>query len=161
MATRSRNKASDTSMMSLLALLGIILVSIGIYFLIDLVQFRQQAVPGQGIVIGYNGERSTGATGRTMIGSVPVIRFTSKQGRSITFTAQAGESPSWFLPDIGDPVDIHYLPNSPNEARMDGFVQNGLIPGVSLFFGTLLLYSALHVKRNGVGRQQTWSGWTD
>lgn len=59
----------------------------------------------------------------------PVVRFTSRDGSDITFAASFSSKPAPY--DVGESVEVLYLPDDPNEARIKGFA--------SLWLGTAIL----------------------
>jgi len=59
----------------------------------------------------------------------PVVRFTPSDGSDITFAASFSSKPAPY--DVGDSVEVLYLPDDPHEARIKGFS--------SLWLGTAIL----------------------
>jgi hypothetical protein len=68
----------------------------------------------------------------------PVIRFETVDGRAITFQSRAGSNPpSW---EVGEPVDVLYRPDAPDDARTATFFSLHI---GSLVFGLLALIFCL------------------
>ncbi|QNS08012.1 DUF3592 domain-containing protein [Streptomyces xanthii] len=95
---------------------------------------------------GYSG-RSRSRSGPT---AHPVVEFTTREGRATTFRSSMGSNPPAY--DLGERVDVLYRADSPQDAKIDGFVSLWLLPliftGVGLLIGGIATTVAVLVRRN-------------
>lgn len=107
--------------------------------------FHATALQAQGTVIDYEESWSKDEDGNDSVSYYPIITFTAlrtaqresleyriDEGRKVTFTAGVGGSKSR---GIGETVSVSYQPDAPEQARLDGFVQNWLMATVLGVFG--------------------------
>lgn len=111
-------------------ILGIIFTFAGFKFFKDLKQFKKNGFSALGEVVGL--VQSMGKYGRLFF---PKIKFTTKDGKEIIFVGSEGSDPPTLT--IGESINIVYLLNDPEKAKIDSFVSN-YVPGfVVLFFAIL------------------------
>ncbi len=82
--------------------------------------FIKQAVKAEGIVIDFVSDRRS---------SKPLVRFKDAQGNTIEFTSSLSTNPPRY--NIGQTVNVLYLPQEPKNATIDDFL--------SLWSGQLVL----------------------
>jgi uncharacterized protein DUF3592 len=67
----------------------------------------------------------------------PVVNFVADDGRDITFAASFSSKPAPY--DVGERVDVLYLPDDPLQARIKGFsslwLGSSILGGMGLAFG--------------------------
>ncbi len=120
---------------SLFLIIGLILAGVSVSFLRD-------AKRAQGTVVSLDwgtGHGSTYGKSRTTGGSMayPVVAFTSADGTTRTFTGSTGSNPPSY--DLGERVEVLYRADSPEDARINGFLSLWLLP---LIFGGIGLVIA-------------------
>lgn len=108
--------------------------------------FTQRTQPATGKIQGYEDRESTtrrnGVTKKKIV-SYPVFTFQDAQGAEHRVTASAGQSKSTYA--IGEEVPILYVPENPQEARINNFAQMwmgpvsiGILGGAFLGIGLLV-----------------------
>ena len=92
----------------------------------------------RGTVVGAKEEtsRDDDGVGRTRDGYRPVVRFTTADGRTVTFTSAVGYRSE---PDVGGAVGVRYLPADPEQAEIDSATMWVFPAVVGLVFGLGLL----------------------
>ena len=92
----------------------------------------------RGTVVGAKEETSwdDDGVGRTRDGYRPVVRFTTADGRTVTFTSAVGYRSE---PDVGGAVGVRYLPADPEQAAIDSATLWVFPAVVGLVFGLGLL----------------------
>jgi hypothetical protein len=115
--------------------------------------FHATALQAQGTVVGYKTTQSDDG-----IGYYPTIEFTAlrtapgdsleyriDEGRKVTFTASVGRGSMTY--GIGASVPVSYLPEAPEEARLDSFAQNWLLACVLGGFGLVFSGAGIVIMR--------------
>lgn len=111
--------------------------------------FEANAVATEGVVVELVESRSDDS-----ITYRPVVTFTTDEGTRVTFTSRAGSNPPVY--SLGDPVEVLFDPDNPQNARLDGFFE---AMGAWLIFGGIgalflvgglgaLLFSRVSAARN-------------
>ena len=124
---------------------GLILAAYGVtlagFLLIEAFGTRRLLTSGamaRGTVVGAKEEtsRDDDGVGRTRDGYRPVVRFTTADGRTVTFTSAVGYRSQ---PDVGGAVGVRYLPADPEQAEIDSATMWVFPAVVGLVFGLGLL----------------------
>ncbi|WP_409062537.1 DUF3592 domain-containing protein [Streptomyces sp. SYP-A7185] len=113
---------------TLFTVIGVILAGVSISFLTD-------AERAKGTVVSLEWRTDHSGSSRKTRGNdgpvaYPVVEFTSADGKPRTFESSMGSNPPSY--DQGERVDVLYRADSPEDARIDGFVSLWLLP---LIFG--------------------------
>jgi len=77
-------------------------------------EFLEKAVKAEGVVIDLVRKRSSDSTTYA-----PTIRFTTNNGTMIEFTSSTSSNPPSY--SRGEQVAVFYLPEQPDEAKINGF----------------------------------------
>ena len=132
-----------------LALLGIVLGTIGGLWLFNVYSFVQTAERTEGTVVAIGENRN--AKGDRV--KYPVIEFTDQQGQQREFKARSGSDSSGY--SVGNKVQILYDRDRPDSASLDSWVSLYLGPLVFialaagfLFFGIMFFITGLGKAKN-------------
>ncbi|WSQ14575.1 DUF3592 domain-containing protein [Streptomyces sp. NBC_01231] len=120
---------------SLFLVIGLILAGVSVSFLSD-------AERAKGTVVALDWRNDSSSASRKQRGNnephaYPVVEFTSSDGTQKTFRNSTGSNPPSY--EEGDRVEVLYHADSPEDARINGFVSLWLLP---LIFGGLGLLAA-------------------
>ncbi|CAM5709929.1 hypothetical protein SALBM311S_10039 [Streptomyces alboniger] len=120
---------------SLFLVIGLILTWVSVSFLAD-------AERAKGTVVALDWRNDYSSASRKQRGSnephaYPVVEFTSSDGTQRTFRNSTGSNPPSY--ERGDRVEVLYHADSPEDARINGFVSLWLLP---LIFGGIGLLCA-------------------
>jgi hypothetical protein len=102
----------------------------------------------RGTVVGAEQDRSWSLYGTGSTTYNPMVRFTTPDGRTVTFTSAVGYSRE---PDVGGAVDVRYLRDDPEQAEIDRATlwvlpaAVGVLGGVGLLVAGVPAYSASQV----------------
>lgn len=107
------------------SLIGAALLIGGFYLHISTQEFLSGATKTKGEVIDFETHRSDGTTMYA-----PVVSYQARDGKTYEYVSNTSSSSRSY--DIGEQVDIFYLQNNPQEAKIDSFFQ--------LYFGELILF---------------------
>jgi hypothetical protein len=118
-------RKAPTFLFGIFLLIGLGLLGGAGYLVLDTRSDIARADTAGGTVIDLIGERDS--DGGTVY--YPHVRYVTRSGETVEFTASVGSSPPAF--DVGEPVSVLYDPAAPQEARIDTFFQ--------LWFGSLIL----------------------
>lgn len=154
--------------MKVLRLLGMIFGLIGAGLLIgafvlygNAQSFKSSAVLTEGTVVDLVYAPSSDGGG----GYRPIVRFLTREGEEIEYESNTSSSPAAY--DVGEVVGIYYDPANPNDAMIDGFLDQYLAPlilgsvgGIFFIIGGGLLLAQLLGRRKrerlmGSGRRIT------
>ncbi|MEB3966848.1 DUF3592 domain-containing protein [Streptomyces kunmingensis] len=87
----------------------------------------------------------------------PVVEFTSADGETRTFRSSGGSNPPSY--ERGEQVDVLYRADSPEDARIDGFLSMWLLPlifsGIGLLIAGIGTTVAIVRRRSGAGGVRT------
>nr|WP_202121566.1 DUF3592 domain-containing protein [Streptomyces sp. BA2] len=113
---------------ALFTAIGLILAGVSISFLAD-----AKRAPGTVVTLEWRSDH--GGSSRKTRGSdgpvaYPVVEFTSADGAPRTFRSSMGSNPPSY--ERGERVEVLYRADSPEDARINGFVSLWLLP---LIFG--------------------------
>lgn len=140
--------------------IGICLLAVGGYFVLDILSFTKNAVGAEGEVISVrehvSHKRDTGITYQ------PTIRFESADGR--THNAETRISSSTYNYDIGARVDVLYAPDDPSEVRINSLVSLYAFPGIFTLIGLIFSligafvwrYTGRRSRQDQVGNSTVW-----
>ncbi|KJY41556.1 hypothetical protein VR41_12085 [Streptomyces sp. NRRL B-1568] len=113
---------------------GLIFTGISVSFLTD-----AKRAPGTVVALDWREDPDGGSrTGHAddAPAAYPVIEFTSADGTPRRFRDSAGSNPPSYK--VGEQVEVLYRPNSPEDARIKGFLSLWLLPlifgGIGLVF---------------------------
>lgn len=96
--------------------------------------FKANAVATTGEVIDFERETST-SDGKRKTMYRPVVRFTTENGQAIEFAGgTSSSSPSY---ERGEQVKVLYRKGTPEDARIDSFMENWLGPLIVGLFGLI------------------------
>jgi len=139
-------------------LIGLLVLVTGLGFLFgtyvavqDTIEFRDAAVTTEGVVYDFATHRSDGKTMYT-----PQIRFATEDGRDVEFSGSVSSSSPAY--DRGEAVKVMYRRETPEDARLDGFMDLWFGPMILSIFGTLFTLIGAGVVRWGVNhvRVRKW-----
>ena len=82
----------------------------------------------------------------------PVIRFTTADGRQVTFTDPQGSNPP--SNKVGETVQVIYPAGAPQEARLNSFLDFWLSPLALTVFGAFFLISGIGGIYGGIQRRR-------
>lgn len=133
------------------AIVGVIALIIDYFVFQSESQLAKNGIETKGIVIEYSEDNSD----RTTI-YFPIILFHTEDNRNITFVASQGSS--HFDYEIGEEVDVIYLPDNPQKVAINSFLgQYGgtlvlsSIGGIFFFTGAIPLF---YLKRKANKNKQ-------
>lgn len=69
----------------------------------------------------------------------PVVRFAAPNGKNVTFSSSFSSNPAQY--DVGESVEVLYLPDAPQDARIKGF--GSLWFGATFLCGMGFLFAAI------------------
>lgn len=147
---------------------GLLFMAIGGVFLLcagisasNTRNFHATALQAQGTVTGFKETRSRDEDGSESISYYPIVVFTAlrtaqgdsleyriDEGRKVTFTAGVGSGDKAY--EIGETVPVSYAPDAPEDARLDGFVQNWLLAVLLGAFGLVFSGSGVAIMRGAM-----------
>jgi hypothetical protein len=95
-------------------------------------KFRKEAQTTDGVVVDFATSRSD--KGKTMYS--PIVEYRDLSGTSRQLTSSVSSSSPGY--DRGDKVQVRFLPQNPEQARIDSFLENWFLPlilgGLGLIF---------------------------
>lgn len=107
---------------AIFAIAGLISGAIGAVSVYNRYRLTTEGVKAVGKVIDLNYNKNM---------SAPVIGFTDTRGRSIVYHSTLYSSTNDH--EIGDEIELHYLPDDPDEVALEGEGWTGWIPFIFLF----------------------------
>ena len=135
-------------------LIGFVVLLVGLGFLwgtwaaLDsTLEFRKTAVAAEGTVIDFTTHQSDGKTMYT-----PKIQFATADGREIEFSSSSSSSSPGY--DRGDKVKILYSKETPERARIDGFMDNWFLPILLGFFGLIFTLIGVGAIKSGFNQRR-------
>lgn len=91
----------------------------GTFFMVqNTQQFLQTSLKAQGTVIDLIEKRSSSSSSNSRTYS-PKVQFTTATGENITFTTSSSSYPPSY--DIDEKVDVFYMVDKPNSAKINGY----------------------------------------
>ncbi|WP_229844606.1 DUF3592 domain-containing protein [Streptomyces cinnamoneus] len=136
-----------TAMGALSLVVGLVLAGVSVSFLTD-------AERAQGTVVALDWREDHGGGSRKVrvddqSVAYPVVEFTSADGTPRKFRDSAGSNPPSY--EVGEHVEVLYRPDSPEDARIKGFISLWLAPlifgGIGLLFMGIGTVIALVTRR--------------
>jgi hypothetical protein len=97
-------------------------------------KFRKEATIADGVVVDFASERDS--KGKTMY--APIVEYRDLSGTSRQLTSSVRSSSPGY--DRGDKVQVRFMPQNPEKARIDSFLENWFLPLILggmgiIFFG--------------------------
>ena len=119
----------DNLINRLVAMVGLVLIALGIYNLPDTIFLVKGAEVAEGVVLGARLQQ-------TGDGSyyLPTVAFVTRDGQSIEFTSNTGEGGKW-KDRVGESVTVRHDPDKPANASIDSFFQIWGLPIILLLAG--------------------------
>ncbi|HOY69707.1 MAG TPA: DUF3592 domain-containing protein [Methylotenera sp.] len=124
---------------------------VGTFFLYqNTQQFLQKSLKAEGIVIDLIEKRSSSSSSTSNSRTyAPKVQFTTANGESMSFTTSSSSYPPSH--DIGEKVDVFYMADSPNQAKINSYFDLwggatilGILGGVFFAIGAgIALFSSL------------------
>jgi hypothetical protein len=124
-------------------LLGAYGVTFAGFLLVQAFRTRRLLASGamaRGTVVGVEEDTSRDHDGTGSTTYNPVVRFTTADGRTVTFTSAIGYGSE---PDVGGAVDVRYLPDDPEQAEIDRATMWMLPAAFGVLAGAGLLVAAV------------------
>lgn len=122
----------------ILVAFGLLFLLVGLILLTREIAFQREAISGSGSVIELRVTESVDGPITT-----PIVEFRTPDG--IAFRCEGtATSPA---PRLGEAVPIIYLPDDPQHARINTFVQRWLFPSVFTPLGLLLVLAGTYLGR--------------
>jgi len=129
------------------SVLGVGLLIGAVYSANNSYEFKNAASLTQGKVVDYIKRRSNDGTTYA-----PVIEFVTEKNTTVEFTSSS--SSSYRSYSIGDKIDVLYLENNPNNARINSFMSLWFLPIILGFIGSVFfgigLYAYLQNKKGKI-----------
>ncbi|MFI7008574.1 DUF3592 domain-containing protein [Streptomyces sp. NPDC050145] len=134
---------------ALFLVIGLIMGGVSLSYVTSAEQAR-----GTVVSLEWSGGGSSGYSGKSRSSSGPtahpVVEFTTREGWATTFRSSMGSNPPAY--DLGERVDVLYRADSPEDAKIDGFVSLWLLPliftGIGLLIGGIATTVAVVIRRN-------------
>jgi len=117
-------------------IIGVILAGIGALLLVQEQDFLKVAVRSQGVVVDYKMGRKK-KNGRRSSSLFPVVTYTTRENHEIKFVSSFGSTPAKYK--IGEKVTVLYDPRDPNEAQIEGYMEQWFAPTVLMGMSFIFL----------------------
>jgi hypothetical protein len=121
-------------------------------------KFRKLATVTEGQVVDYETSQSTSTSnGRSSSKTMyaPVVTYRDQSGTEHRVTSSSSTSSRSY--DIGAKVPVRFMPNNPDEARIDSFMENWFLPvllgGMGLLFFSLGIGATVAAIRKARNRK--------
>lgn len=150
--SRVRKRASPVLFLAIFGGVGLILLGIGLFFLIDTRQFLSRATAtATGTIVACPRPKSSSSA------CTPTVEFTTNQGQQISFTTSFSSSAF----EVGQQQPVAYDPNHPQDARIASFLVLWFLPTLFLGMGGLfvLIGGGLFIVGSILGRRRANSVW--
>ncbi|MEV6481366.1 DUF3592 domain-containing protein [Streptomyces sp. NPDC051576] len=129
----------------LFLVIGLILAGVSVSFVTGAERAR-----GTVVSLEWRTDQSTGTSRRSRVNNqpmaYPVVEFTPAHGTRRTFRDSAGSNPPAYT--AGERVEVLYQADSPEDARINGFVSLWLLP---------LIFSGIGLTIAGIGTGVAWA----
>ncbi|MDY7097298.1 MAG: DUF3592 domain-containing protein [Pseudomonadota bacterium] len=109
--------------------IGLLFAGLGIAFFISDREYETDGIKTTGAVVRVITDSDDGTTTYR-----PVVTFVDQTGQRHQFTSNAASS--WWDYSRGDPIDVVYLPDKPEKARIDGFLGRLFLPLMFFVLGS-------------------------
>lgn len=130
---------------ALFLVVGLILAGVSVSFLAN-----AERAQGTVVALEWRNDDHDGASRKRRVNdgpvAYPVVEFTSAGGTQREFQGSTGSSPPSY--EVGERVEVLYRPDSPEDARINGFASLWLLPlvfgGIGLLFagiGTIVAFA--------------------
>lgn len=128
----------------LLFIVGIALIVTGTYVLNENMEYFNDSIQAEGIVIDIVNDRSdSGKSGKGSSRYYPVISFKASDSQTYTFSPETGSNLGDY--HTGETVMVKYNEDNPDIAKVDGFKERWALP-LALISAGLLISLALGIK---------------
>jgi uncharacterized protein DUF3592 len=131
------------------AIFGLIFAVIGLAIFWSNYQFKLKASSTTGTITGYVSYQDS--DGDTLY--KPEASFVTSQGENINFTSNVGSS--FRGKDIGEKVEILYMPDNPQKAKMNTGSEMWFLPGIFTGIGSVFFAVGVGMIVANKKRQQT------
>lgn len=112
-------------------LLGLSLCAISAFLTLNTLEFLDSGIAAKGNVVSI--KESRGSNNKTMYS--PVVSFIDQTNKTVTFTSGRRSSIQWY--DVGEEVNILYMPSNSKKASIKSFATLWLPAIISGLFGIL------------------------
>jgi hypothetical protein len=130
----------STKLMPVFLIVGFIISTFGMYWLIDIKKSKPNGLSASGVVVNIISDSGSSSSGETVF--FPVVEFKNHAGMAITFKDKQGSNPPLY--ERGDNVSVVYNPDRPGQALIEKGAL-GMFPALfCLAFGVLILWSGVH-----------------
>lgn len=124
----------------IMLLLAAVFLGVGYYMGMNMLDLTQHGVHAPARVVDMNRSESH-SDGKTSVSYRSVVTFKTPEGREILFTDKMGSSSP--MEQVGDEVDVLYMPDNPGGAMINRGWMNWLFPGIFSGIGLVVLLIAL------------------
>lgn len=126
---------------------GILITCYGFSFLLTQQNLEANAISVKGTVVDIN---------EKAIYRSPFVKFTTLEGKEITFLAQLEVNVDFFDYTIGQEVDVIYHEDNPNQAKIDTFWQNNFEQVFLGGFGLFLMLFGFIMRKIFLGKAKRY-----
>ena len=127
-------------------LIGLLFIVVGIFIARDTLNFLPGTLSAQGVITECHIVTSDNENGSSCN---PDVRFQTQDGRTISFRSSSSSS-SYHT---GDAVTVRYHAATPQDGRIDSFLETWLLPIVCIGMGLIaFLLGSLALLRGIIGR---------
>lgn len=133
--------------------IGVVVLVVGAVMFVRTAQFLAEAERATGTVIDLS--RETDSEGG--VAFHPVVRFRTTEGEAVEFVSSFGSSPPSAEP--GDRVDVLYDPDDPYDAKLSGFFDLWMPPGIPVVVGGGFIAIALFLRHRTRGLSRADTDW--
>ncbi len=124
-------------------MIGVISLIVGGYFMNQRLEYFGDSMGVVGTIVRI--QESKGTKSQNVYH--PVVTFTTESGETFTTVGEVGSS-SYFDYEIGEQVDVRYLTDNPETAKLSSFTQMWLVPVVALVLGMLFIAAGIYNFKN-------------
>lgn len=116
--------------------IGVVILIASRWIATNAYEFTEHALRTQGTVVELQqAESKRSSNKRRSSVYYPIVTFSTSDGQNITFRESVGTNPPAY--EQGETVDVLYLPDNPNDARIKDWLSLWLLPTVFFSFGAL------------------------
>lgn len=122
---------------------GLIIAGYGFSFLLELRNLDSNGVKVKGTVVDIN---------ENAIYRSPYVKFTTSEGREITFLSELEVNKDMFSYYVGQEVNVIYNKENPTDAKIDAFWERNFPQLFLGCFGVVLLFIGFLIRRIMLGK---------
>lgn len=122
---------------------GLIIAGYGFSFLLELRNLDSNGVKVKGTVVDIN---------ENAIYRSPYVKFTTLEGREITFLSELEVNKDMFSYYVGQEVNVIYNKENPTDAKIDAFWERNFPQLFLGCFGVVLLFIGFLIRRIMLGK---------